>query len=129
MQFSQIKETCLYIKDLDKAQNFYHSLLGLPVISRVEGRHIFFRVGTSVLLCFVAEATKKEKELPPHFGEGDQHLALEVEAKDYDNVRQEFKGKGIDIIHEHKWSKGHRSFYFHDAENNVLEVVESGMWD
>ncbi|MFC0658001.1 VOC family protein [Mongoliitalea lutea] len=49
MKFTQIKEVCLYISDLDVAEDFYGDVLEMPVISKVEGRHIFFRCGTSVL--------------------------------------------------------------------------------
>ena len=59
MEITQVKETCLYITDIDHSYEFYHSLMGLPVINRVDGRHIFFRAGTSVLLCFIAAATTK----------------------------------------------------------------------
>lgn len=51
MNFLQIKETCIYCHDLDKAREFYHGKLGLPVISHITGKHIFFQVGGSVLLC------------------------------------------------------------------------------
>ena len=36
-------------------------VLGLELIARVEGRHVFFRCGDGVLLLFNAEAT----EMPP----------------------------------------------------------------
>jgi catechol 2,3-dioxygenase-like lactoylglutathione lyase family enzyme len=52
MNFRQIKETCIYFRDLELARSFYHEKLGLPIICYVETKHIFFRAGTSVLLCF-----------------------------------------------------------------------------
>ena len=48
----KIKETCLYIQDLQGAHEFYHLLLGFPVIDYVHDKHLFLRVGSSVLLCF-----------------------------------------------------------------------------
>ena len=129
MNIRQIKETSLYIHDLEAAYVFYHGKLGLPLISRAEGRHIFFRAGTSVLLCFISEATSKETRLPPHFGAGNQHLAFEVSSQDYDACKERMKDKSIDIIHEETWEGGLRSFYFKDPEENVLEIVEAGMWD
>ena len=129
MTIRQIKETSLYIQDLDLANEFYHLKLGLPLISRIEGRHIFFRAGTSVLLCFIPESTRTEQGLPPHFGGGDQHIAFEVAQVDYGDWKSKIIKEGIKIIHEESWSRGHRSFYFRDPENNVLEIVEEGMWD
>jgi len=52
--------------------------MGLSIIGFVENRHIFFRAGSSVLLCFNPETTKKEERLPPHFGTGQLHFAFEA---------------------------------------------------
>ena len=129
MKFTQIKETCLYISDLDKAEKFYHQLLGLPLISKVPDRHIFFRCGSSVLLCFNPEATQKEKQLPPHFAEGKQHIAFEVEKSEYIPTKTAFLEKGISIIHTQEWKNGLESFYFEDPFGHVLEVVPRGIWE
>ena len=129
MIVKQIKETSLYIGDLEKAFQFYHIKLGLPLISRADGRHIFFRAGTSVLLCFIPESTAKEQVLPPHFGGGNQHLAFEVGPEDYTKWKNKMEEAGISIIHQEKWKDGLESFYFLDPEDNVLEIVQSGMWE
>ncbi len=128
MSIIQIKETCLYIRDLEGAEAFYHKKLGFPLISRVEGRHVFFRSGTSVLLCFNPNTTREEKELPSHFAEGPQHIAFEVRRKDYLSWKKRIEAAGIKITHEAEWPRGHHSFYFEDPEKNVLEIVEEGMW-
>ena len=128
MEFTQIKETCLYVSDLDQSYAFYHDKLGLPLISKVPNRHVFFRLGTSVLLCFIAEATKGEKELPPHFAYGKQHIAFEVAKDNYNETKEKFKVLGIEITHHQKWPGGYESFYFEDPDGNVLEIVPKGMW-
>lgn len=125
----QIKETSLYIKDLEKAFQFYHKKLGFPVISQAENQHIFFRAGTSVLLCFIAEHTRKKTNLPAHYGKGNQHLAFEVNPEDYEQWKGKLRVAGIKIIHEEVWKNDLKSFYFLDPENNVLEIVQTGMWD
>lgn len=129
MQFACIKETCLYIRNLAQAKDFYHNLLGLPLVSYVEGRHIFFRAGSSMLLCFNPEATAEEQELPPHFASGNQHIAFECEEGSYESWKENIQLKGITIEHEANWGSSHRSFYFRDHEDNVLEVVQPGMWE
>lgn len=128
MQFNQIKETCLYVQDLDRTEKFYSETLNLKVISRSEGRHVFFKAGTSVLLCFIAEATQLEDNLPAHFGEGNMHIAFEVPKEKYENVKVELKSAGIEIEHEQEWSEEYRSFYFRDPDGHSLEVVPEGMW-
>jgi catechol 2,3-dioxygenase-like lactoylglutathione lyase family enzyme len=129
MTIRQIKETCLYVTDLDRTVRFYHEGLGLPVIGRVEGRHVFFRAGTSVLLCFIAGKTKEDQDLPPHYGSGHLHMAFEVAPADYETWKEKVRQAGIAIIHEATWRGGHRSFYFHDPDGHVLEIVPEGMWD
>ncbi len=128
MNFTQIKETCLYISDLDLAEDFYHDVLELPVISKVKDRHIFFRCGTSVLLCFIPESTKEEENLPPHYASGKQHVAFEVSKRDYLKTKSKLLEKGVTITHEEAWKPGVKSIYFDDPFGNVLEIVPSGMW-
>ena len=129
LQFSHIKEVCLYIHDLDKAEAFYHGLLGLPLYSKVAGRHIFFEAGSTMLLCFIADVTKKETRFPAHFGGGNQHMAFGVDLADYEAWKVKFQKLGIPITHEHEWSSGLKSFYFEDPEGNVLEVVPNQLWE
>ena len=129
MQINQIKETCLYIKDLEKAKDFYHGKLGLSVITHVPDRLVFFRVGTSVLLCFNPEYSKDQEIPPPHFAKGKQHIAFEVPVDDYADSKAELEEKGITITYEHKWPNGKLSAYFEDLEGHVLEIVPSGLWD
>lgn len=129
MDILQIKETCLYIKDLDQTQIFYEQVMGLPVIGRKEGRHVFFEAGTSVLLCFIPESTRVESTLPPHWANGPAHLAFEVQPKEYQQWKDKLASANIEIIHEHHWGDDFRSFYFHDPDGHLLEIVPVGMWE
>lgn len=129
MNITRIKETCLYIKDLDATEAFYHAKLGLPLISKVAGRHIFFRAGESVLLCFIAEKTEQEKSLPPHGARGSVHFAFEVEKEEYDKALHKIRREHIPVLHEHTWGTGLRSFYFHDPDENLVEIIEEGLWE
>jgi catechol 2,3-dioxygenase-like lactoylglutathione lyase family enzyme len=129
MKYTQIKETCLYISDLDLAENFYRDILEMPVISKVKDRHIFFRCGTSVLLCFIPEVTRDEENLPPHYAIGKQHIAFEVGKKDYLKTKSTLLEKGITIIHEQEWGRKQTSFYFEDPFGHVLEIVPVGIWE
>ena len=129
MEITQIKETCLYVQDLEVSYRFYNGVMNFPMISREEGRHIFFRAGRSVLLCFIAEATAKDQNLPPHYGNGTLHLAFEVQIENYDTTKAIIESSGVEIIHEQTWKEGIKSFYFHDPDGHVLEIVPTGMWD
>jgi catechol 2,3-dioxygenase-like lactoylglutathione lyase family enzyme len=128
MKYVKIKETCLYVNDLEKIRKFYHEILELPVINYEPGKHIFFRLGSSVLLCFNPEDSKTKVTPPPHYGGGKQHVAFEV--SDYDKAKDEIKAKGLTIIDEVTWKSGAESFYFEDPEGNILEILpDKGIWD
>lgn len=130
MDFLQVKETCIYISDLQRTQAFYNEQLGLKIISKVEGRHIFFKAGTSVLLCFIAEKTSQPgQELPAHGAHGCIHFALEVKPEDYAAAKKEILGKGIIIAHEQQWKNNQHSFYFRDPDGHLVEIIQAGIWD
>ncbi len=129
MKVKQIKETCIYTTDLSSARKFYHDLLGLPIIGEVEGKHIFFRAGSSVLLCFNPDDSRLKKSPPAHFSEGKYHFALEVASHEYENHKQEILKMGIRITDTLVWRNGQESFYFNDPMGNVIEIVPEGIWN
>ncbi|PIY08786.1 MAG: glyoxalase [Flexibacter sp. CG_4_10_14_3_um_filter_32_15] len=125
----KIKETCLYVTDLDKTEAFYHKKLELPIISRKEDAFIFFRAGSDVLLCFMNDYAKNQEGLPPHFANGKIHFAFEVKTEDYQKWKEKMKDYQIKITHEQEWKNGLLSFYFEDPDGHVLEIVSEGIWD
>ena len=130
MNFTRIKETCLYVNDLERCKHFYHDTLGLDLISYIPGKHVFFNAGDSVLLCFNPEDSRTKKSPPAHYGGGKQHFAFEVRKSDYLEAKKEIIEKGITIIDEVIWESGEESFYFNDPEGNVLEIVpDRGIWE
>jgi len=129
MNFTRIKETCIYTTDLVSAKKFYHERLGLSIIGEQEGKHIFFRAGTSVLLCFNPNDSRLKKSPPSHFSEGKYHFAFEVPAAEYEYHKQQIAEKGIPIIETLVWKNGQESFYFNDPVGNVVEIVPDGIWD
>lgn len=128
MNLTQIKETCIYSRDLEAARSFYHDRLGLEIISHVKDKHIFFRAGTSVLLCFNPDDSNKKKSPPPHHSQGRYHFAFEVAAGDYEQHKAEIISKGIPIVDTVVWESGQESFYFEDGLGNILEIVPVGIW-
>lgn len=129
MKFKQIKETCIYFKDLKLAREFYHDVLDLPIISELKDKHIFFRAGSSVLLCFNPDDSRHKKSPPAHYSEGKYHFAFEVPKAEYESQKKEFLQKGVSITEEIIWTNGLESFYFEDPIGNVVEIVPEGIWD
>ena len=83
-----IVETAIYVDDLEAAEAFYRDVLGLAIIGKEAGRHVFFRVGDGVLLAFNPETTLKGDVLPPHGAMGPGHFALGVRADGLDEWRR-----------------------------------------
>lgn len=129
MNLLGIKETCLYCHDLEQAKYFYGSVLELPLIHYQPGKHIFFRVGRSVLLIFNPSDSKTKSSPPAHYAEGNQHFAFEVTEAEYEQHKKRIESKGIAIIDRLIWKNGAESFYFNDPEGNVLEIVPEGIWE
>lgn len=129
IKFSQIKETCIYVRDLASIYDFYSGTLELPVINYLKDRHLFFRVGNSVLLFFNPDDSSHKKSPPAHYGGGKQHFAFEVPESAYEKTKYSLVQKGIAITEEVTWKSGKKSFYFEDPAGNVLEVVpDTGIW-
>ena len=130
MKYLKIKETCLYANDLEKIKDFYSEILELPIINYDAEKHIFFRLGNSVLLFFNPDDSKLKVSPPGHYGGGKQHVAFEVHTTDYEKAKAEIIAKGITVIDEIEWKCGVKSFYFEDPEGNILEIVpDRGIWD
>jgi catechol 2,3-dioxygenase-like lactoylglutathione lyase family enzyme len=124
-----VVETAIYVDDLQAAETFYGTILGLRVIGKEQGRHVFFQVGeASVLLAFRAEATLRGDQLPPHGASGPGHFALGIEAESLDAWRMHLHGHGVTIEKEVEWPRGGKSLYFRDPAGNSVELVTPGVW-
>jgi len=129
VKIQAIIETAIYVNDLDAAENFYRNILGLQVIGKEPGRHVFFRVGeSSVLLAFLADATLKSDQLPPHGASGPGHFALGIDAESIDGWRLRLQSHGVAIEKEVEWPRGCKSIYFRDPAGNLVELVTPGVW-
>src|ERR1700712_1570503 len=105
-----VVETAIYVDDLQAAATFYGTVLGLRVIGKEPGRHVFFQAGEAgVLLAFLAVATLKGDKLPPHGATGPGHFALGIEAGDFDAWRELLRGHGVAIEKEVGWPRGGKS--------------------
>ena len=59
----RVLETVLYVDDLDAAERFYRTVLGLELDSRKAGSFCFLRVGTNMLLLFDLQAARIAKRV------------------------------------------------------------------
>ena len=129
-----ILESALYVTDLAAAEAFYTDILGLDLLGKVDGRHIFFRCGSGVLLVFNAEATKvppapdARLKVPPHGTVGDGHLCFAASAAEIARWKAHLEAKKIAIESEFEWPQGGRSIYIRDPSGNSIEFAEARIW-
>lgn len=103
-------------------------MLGLEVIGKEAGRHVFFRAGHGVLLAYHPEATLRGDVLPAHGAGGPGHFALGVRAEHQDEWRRRLEGRGVALDNQVTWPRGGRSLDFRDSERNSVELVTPGLW-
>ena len=134
MRPSAILESALYVTDLAAAEAFYADVLGLEVLGKVEGRHVFFRCDDGVRLLFNADATKvppapdARLKVPPHGTVGDGHLCFTASADEIAQWREHLAAKKIAIESEFEWPQGGRSIYIRDPSGNSIEFAEPRIW-
>ncbi|HZU38162.1 MAG TPA: VOC family protein [Gemmataceae bacterium] len=124
-----IVETGIYADDLQAAEQFYHAVLGLPVVTREAGRSVFFQVGSSsMLLVFDPSATIQSDHMASHGARGPGHFALGIPAGSLAEWRGRLAAHGVPIEQEKRWPRGGQSLYFRDPAGNLVELLTPGLW-
>ncbi|MGL4279715.1 MAG: VOC family protein [Albidovulum sp.] len=127
-------ESSLYARDLDAAEAFYAGTLGLGVVMRQKGRHVFFRSGASILLVFDPRATAggpppdSRLPVPGHGATGPGHYCLSVAREEMDRWRAYLEASGVAIEADFLWPNGARSIYVRDPAGNSVEFAEPVLW-
>lgn len=120
---------CLYARDLKAQKEFYMQVLGFELYSEVPDRHVFLRAGEQMLLIFNPAVTALDQRLPPHWANGQQHIAFEADFGQYERMQQKLRSAEVDILAEQVWGSDKHSFYFHDPAGNLLEITQPGIWE
>ena len=132
MRPKAILETALYVDDLDSAEQFYGAVLRLELISKMPGRHVFFRCGDGVLLLFNAAVTRVALQgllpVPTHGASGQGHACFRASSEEMDGWIVHLRQQGVEIESDFVWPGGGRSVYFRDPSGNSLEFGEPKIW-
>lgn len=128
-----VLEAAIYVDDLDAAAAFYGDLLALDEILRVDGRHVFFRCGATVILCFIAARTREATDnprlpVPTHGADGPGHICLAAGMQALDAIRARLEAAGVGIEADFTWPNGARSVYVRDPAGNSVEFAEPRLW-
>jgi catechol-2,3-dioxygenase len=128
-----ILEAALYVDDLDAAEQFYGEVLALEKIQRVTDRHVFYRVGATVLLIFNADETEKpplnpDMPVPPHGARGPGHVCLSLSRDQIAVMRKHLLDWNVPLDAEFDWPNGACSLYVRDPAGNSVEFAEPHLW-
>ncbi|MCC7250410.1 VOC family protein [Hyphomicrobium sp.] len=127
-----ILETVLYAGDLAAAEAFYNRLLGLEPYARNEGRHVFYKLESQMLLIFNPEATRKPAggplPVPSHGAEGEGHVCFSASPVGIEAWRHLLDDMGLAIEADFEWPAGGRSIYVRDPAGNSVEFAEPRIW-
>lgn len=134
MQPKAILESAIYANDLEAAEAFYTEILGLQVVRKQPGRHVFFRVGSGILLIFNPAETEKldpaaQLAIPPHGARGQGHLCFAASRDEIEAWRKRLTEAGVEIESDVDWPGGGHSLYFRDPAGNSIEFAEPKIWD
>jgi catechol 2,3-dioxygenase-like lactoylglutathione lyase family enzyme len=127
-----ILETVLYAGDLAAAECFYSRLLGLAPYAKVDGRHVFFKLESQMLLIFNPDATRKagtgSLPVPAHGADGQGHVCFSAAPDGIDAWRSRVADMGLAIEADFEWPGGGRSIYVRDPARNSVEFAEPRIW-
>jgi catechol 2,3-dioxygenase-like lactoylglutathione lyase family enzyme len=128
-----ILEAAIYARDLDAAEAFYGGLLGMPRLLRAGERHVFYRVGATILLVFNPDATEAPPPegalpVPPHGARGPGHVCFAMEDTEITAIRARLEAAGIAVESDFQWPNGARSLYVRDPAGNSVEFAEPKLW-
>ena len=125
MNIESLGHIVLKVRDLDKARDFYHGLLGLPISAESEDwRMVFFTLGAHHNFAILEVGSDAEANFA---GVGVEHFAFKL-AGDINDLRQakrDLEDAGVEVMPvDHNVSY---SLYFHDDDGNRLEVYVDGV--
>lgn len=122
-----IKTTGLYhagipVDDLDRAERFYTSILGMEAVHRHPGRSSRLKCGDTGVVLFVRPRPLNRDTLKE---DGDTHQAFEVAPETFDKAVAFLKSEGYYHEPEYNPRERGRAVYFFDSEGNYLQLHTS----
>jgi len=109
------------VSDLARSRAFYTDVLGLEFVAQVpkDNPHFVFLKSGGDYVILGREASRER------FSDIIHH-AFMIDGDAYDATVSELKAKGVNVFREERRDQGvftGRSAYFHDPDNNALEVI------
>jgi glyoxylase I family protein len=109
------------VSDLARSRAFYTDVLGLEFVAEVpkgNPHFVFLKSGGDYVLLGRDDSRERFSDMIHH--------AFMVDGDAYDATVAELKARGVNVFREERREEGiftGRSAYFHDPDNNALEVI------
>lgn len=122
MRIELLKETTLYVSDLDVAESFYTDIVGLVVAERVKDQHSVLQFDDGILILFQTPTGSIENEGVPSGLRELRQLSFGISPADAASWRKHLQEYDIAIEAEFAWPNGAQSILFRDPSGNRIEL-------
>ena len=132
-RLDDLKETSLYVDDLERASRFYREILGLETLFSDERLCALDVAGRHVLLLFLRGMSHEDMQLPGgmipgHDSSGEIHVGFSIDREELPEWEAKFEAAGVSVVSRVRWPRGGESIYFRDPDNHLLELLTPGVW-
>ncbi|HTE86590.1 MAG TPA: VOC family protein [Dehalococcoidia bacterium] len=115
IQVTGLDHVVLHVRDLKRSKHFYLDLLGLPVYRETETQ-CFVRCGDQLLALF----ERKDGEIHP--GQGLDHIALDVAAITYEELKDVLAEAGVTL----EGPGGQMRPFISDPDGHRVQLLRPG---
>lgn len=114
--------TMLLCSDIEVMRDFYEQVMRFDLRRHISGRYAEFAVGSAILALRLRTRTYDGPAVAP--GAASVQLAFRVPPKDVAAAQDQLNELGIEILEPVADLEdfGHRTLFFADPENNVIEI-------
>lgn len=122
-------ELVLEVADLERAEHFYHEVLGLPVVERWSAPRpaVWLAMGRNARLGLWPPQTGGRRALHGGRGGAHVHFALGVASDDLAAALESLRAQGRDVEGPVRFPEGDQALYLTDPDGHVVELWDADL--